>query len=117
MNYDQLMSIPSATAAHNQFATAQNLHAETHPPFVKGKNVFYWALQRWANASAPGENRIDAMKNIESSAIKKLFITDTVAHEEALSPKIEVVSVAGVFAEAIERIDSGESLSELFETD
>ncbi len=59
----------------------------------------------------------DAIATIEKSAIKRLFITDTVAHEGPLSPKIEVVSVGEVFAEAIQRIESGESLSALFETD
>jgi len=59
----------------------------------------------------------DAIATIEKSAIKKLFITDTIAHQGINSSKIEVVSVAGVFAEAISRIESGESLSELFETD
>jgi len=59
----------------------------------------------------------DAIATIEHSAIKKLFITDSIAHEGLASSKIEVVSVADVFAEAIRRIESGESLSELFETE
>ena len=59
----------------------------------------------------------EALKTIENSPIKKLFITDTIAHEGLSHPKVEVVPVAEVFAEAIERIEKGESLSELFETD
>ena len=59
----------------------------------------------------------DAIANIEKSAIKKLFITDTVAHAGPLSEKIEIVSVGEVFADAIRNIESGESLSALFETD
>ena len=59
----------------------------------------------------------DAVATIEKSAIKKLFITDSIAHPELHSEKIEVVSVAEVFAVAIRRIESGESLSELFETE
>ena len=59
----------------------------------------------------------EAISTIENSPIKKLFITDTIAHGDLKSSKVEVVSVAEVFAEAIQRIDSGESLSELFETD
>ena len=59
----------------------------------------------------------DAQRAIDSSPIKKLFITDTISADRTLSPKIEVVSVAKVFGEAIQRIESGESLSELFETD
>ncbi len=59
----------------------------------------------------------DAVKTIENSQIKKLFITDTISQNRDLGSKIEVVSVAATFAEAIDRIESGESLSALFETD
>ncbi len=59
----------------------------------------------------------DANTTIDGSSIKKLFITDTISTDRALSEKIEVVSVGEVFGEAIERIEAGESLSELFETD
>lgn len=59
----------------------------------------------------------DALKTIENSPIQKLFITDTITHEGLGHPKIEVVSVADLFAECIQRIEKGESLSELFETD
>jgi ribose-phosphate pyrophosphokinase len=59
----------------------------------------------------------DAIATIEKSAIKKLFITDTIAHAGPLSGKIEVVSVGEVFADAIRNIETGESLSALFETD
>lgn len=59
----------------------------------------------------------DAVKVIEESPIKRLFITDTISPDRPLGPKIEVVSVAPTFAEAIDRIESGESLSALFETD
>ena len=58
----------------------------------------------------------DALATIEQSSIKKLFITDTISPERTLSDKVEVVSVGEVFGEAIERIESGESLSELFQT-
>ncbi len=59
----------------------------------------------------------DANATIDASPIKKLFITDTISTERTLSPKIEVVSVGETFGDAISRIESGESLSELFETD
>jgi len=59
----------------------------------------------------------DAVKTIDESPIKRLFITDTISADRALSPKIEVVSVGEVFGEAIHRIEEGESLSELFETE
>jgi ribose-phosphate pyrophosphokinase len=59
----------------------------------------------------------DALQIIEQSPIKKLFITDSISTDRSLGPKIEIVSVGELFGEAIERIESGESLSELFETD
>ena len=59
----------------------------------------------------------DAVKTIEASPIKKLFITDTINGNRELGTKIEVVSVGDTFGEAIERIEAGESLSALFETD
>ena len=59
----------------------------------------------------------DAVKTVEASPIAKLFITDTINGNRELGSKIEVVSVGDTFGEAIERIESGESLSALFETD
>ena len=58
-----------------------------------------------------------AAKNLDESPISRLFVTDTIAHTRALSPKVEVVSVAELFANAIHRMESGESLSALFESD
>ncbi|MBI5457165.1 ribose-phosphate pyrophosphokinase [Candidatus Kaiserbacteria bacterium] len=59
----------------------------------------------------------EAMKTLEASPIKKLFITDTINGNRELGTKIEVVSVGDTFGDAIERIESGESLSALFETE
>ena len=59
----------------------------------------------------------EANATIDASPIEKLFITDTIAHQEKLSDKIQVVSVADMFGDAIERIESGESLSALFESE
>lgn len=59
----------------------------------------------------------EALKKLENSPIKKLFITDTISTERELGSKVEVVSVGEVFGEAIQRIETGESLSELFRTD
>ncbi len=59
---------------------------------------------------APG-----AMPPIEAGPIERLLVTDTVATQTpGLSSKIEVVSVAPLFAEAIRRIHERESLSVLF---
>ena len=57
-----------------------------------------------------------ANETLDASPIKKMFITDTILHEK-LSPKLEVVSVAEIFGDAIRRIQSGESLSALFEAE
>lgn len=59
----------------------------------------------------------DANATLDNSPIQKLFITDTISTERTVSPKVEVVSVGEVFGEAIRRIEDGESLSALFETD
>ncbi len=59
----------------------------------------------------------DALKTIDASPIKKLFITDTISTDRPLSEKVEVVSVGDTFGDAINRIEHGESLSALFETE
>ena len=57
-----------------------------------------------------------AVANLEASPIERLFITDTVETQPvALPPKVEVVSVAAMFGEAIRRIHRRESISLLFE--
>ncbi len=57
-----------------------------------------------------------AHNRLEESCIEKLFITDSVETQPVdLPDKVEVVSVAGLFGEAIRRIASRESISVLFE--
>lgn len=64
----------------------------------------------------------NAVKRIEDSPMTKLFVTDTVefntaeAEKEVGGPlrKIETLSVARIFAEAVKRIHEGKSLSSLF---
>jgi len=57
----------------------------------------------------------DAVERINSSPIKRLFFTDTVENQPVqFSEKIEVVSVASLFGEAIKRIHNRESISEMF---
>jgi ribose-phosphate pyrophosphokinase len=57
-----------------------------------------------------------AIESLEASPIERLFMTDSVeTHPVELSPKIEVVSVAGLFGEAIRRIARRESISVLFQ--
>jgi ribose-phosphate pyrophosphokinase len=58
----------------------------------------------------------DAVKRIEDSPIREVVITDTVPlPEEKQSKKIVQLSVAPLFAQAIERIHTGESVSAIFE--
>lgn len=70
-------------------------------------------------ASTHGVLSGDANAVLDSSTISKIFITDTISHpkDRPLSKKVEVVSVGDIFADAISRIVSGESLSALFEAE
>jgi len=57
-----------------------------------------------------------AIDRIKSSAISQLIVTDTVKiPEEKLFNKMKIVTVSNIFAEAINRIHEGESVSSLFE--
>ncbi|MCU1343803.1 MAG: ribose-phosphate pyrophosphokinae [Acidimicrobiia bacterium] len=57
-----------------------------------------------------------AIQRLDDSPIERLFMTDSVeTHPVAMSPKVEIVSVAGLFGEAIRRIARRESISLLFE--
>src|ERR1700678_3378631 len=56
-----------------------------------------------------------AVERLDASPIQRLFMTDSVETQPvALSDKVEVVSVAGLFGEAIRRIAHRESISVLF---
>ncbi|OGD18292.1 MAG: phosphoribosylpyrophosphate synthetase [Candidatus Aminicenantes bacterium RBG_16_63_16] len=57
-----------------------------------------------------------AIEKVESSPIEKLIVTDTMplTAEAAASPKVALLSVAGLFGEAIRRINEGSSVSSLF---
>ena len=57
-----------------------------------------------------------AIEKIENSPIEKLIVTDTMplTAKAAVSPKIALLSVAGLFGEAIRRINEGSSVSSLF---
>jgi ribose-phosphate pyrophosphokinase len=57
-----------------------------------------------------------AIERLENSPIEKLIVSDSIyMPAEKLSPKIEILSVSHVFAEAILRIHEEKSLSSLFE--
>lgn len=57
----------------------------------------------------------DAIKNLEESSIDEVITTDTIAHRDEVvqNTKITVISVAPLLAEAIKRIQTGESISSL----
>jgi ribose-phosphate pyrophosphokinase len=56
-----------------------------------------------------------SIKRLEESPINRLLITDTVENQPvSLTDKIEVVSVARLFGEAIKRIHNRESISAMF---
>ena len=59
----------------------------------------------------------NAVANLQESPFTNIFVTDTMAHDwkaiAARAPKIEVISIAPLIAKAIQRLHSGQSLSEL----
>ncbi len=57
-----------------------------------------------------------ALERIRNSRMKKLIVTNTIPlqADSRISNKIEVLSVAGLFGEAIRRIHEGSSVSSLF---
>ncbi|KAK2805231.1 hypothetical protein FQN50_006256 [Emmonsiellopsis sp. PD_5] len=59
----------------------------------------------------------DAIDRINASALDKVIVTNTVAQDEHLvrCPKLEILEVGHVFAEAIRRVHHGESISVLFQ--
>ena len=57
-----------------------------------------------------------AIERIKNSAIGKIIVTDTLSiPEEKKLDNMEIVTVANVFGEAIERVFEGKSVSALFE--
>jgi ribose-phosphate pyrophosphokinase len=74
----------------------------------RGATDVYAAVSH-ALLTGPANERLDA------SPIRQLLTTDSVETQPAgLSAKVEVVSVGGLFAEAIRRIAARESVSVLF---
>jgi len=56
-----------------------------------------------------------AIERLKSAPIKEIILTDTIAvSDDKKIPKMDIVSVADVFSEAIKRIHKGESVSALF---
>ena len=59
----------------------------------------------------------DAIERINASALDKVVVTNSVDQTEhqRKCPKLEVLEVGNVFAEAIRRVHHGESISVLFD--
>ena len=58
----------------------------------------------------------EAVERIHKSALKELFITDTIAHPElADDEKIKIVSMAPVFASIIHKVYNYETISDEFD--
>jgi ribose-phosphate pyrophosphokinase len=59
----------------------------------------------------------DAIPRVNASAIDKMIVTNSVPQEEhcRACPKLEVLDISPVFAEAIRRVHHGESISVLFQ--
>ncbi len=56
-----------------------------------------------------------AFERIEKSGIDSVVVTDSIPQNKDKSKKLDILSVAGLFAKAIKRIHSNESVSSLFE--
>jgi ribose-phosphate pyrophosphokinase len=62
----------------------------------------------------------DAIKQFESSAIRKVIVTNTIpisAHPDGIGTRIEQLSISQILADAIKRITANRSVSELFAGD
>jgi ribose-phosphate pyrophosphokinase len=59
----------------------------------------------------------NAIENIESSALTKVIVTDSIyfdTEKKEKSDKVEILSIAGLFADAIKRIHEDKSVASLF---
>jgi len=89
---------------------------DTGGPLIKGVDALLeeGAIEVYACATHPVFSG-NAIENIKKSHIKKVIVTNTIRlDKEQLCDKIEVLSVAKLFAEAIDRVHNNKSVSELF---
>jgi ribose-phosphate pyrophosphokinase len=70
------------------------------------------ALKVYAAASH-GVLSGEAIEKIKASSLEEVAITDSIVHKKDL-PKIKILSIAELLAEAIRRISNDQSISELF---
>lgn len=91
--------------------TAGTLSAAIHALKARGAESIYCAISH-PILSGP------AIQRLADSPLTKLFVTDTVIlPKEKQFDRIEIVTAAGLFAEAIKRIHAKESISSLFDND
>jgi ribose-phosphate pyrophosphokinase len=58
---------------------------------------------------------VPAVSRLKEAPIQKIIVSDTInIDKNKLFDKLEIISVAEVFSEAIIRINKGDSISELF---
>jgi len=94
----------------DMIATASSLIEAVEALKKAGAKTIYAAITHGV-LSGPAIQRIDQCKGLE-----KLLITDSIPlPEEKRHPKIQVLSVAGLLAEAVKRIHNEESVSCLFD--
>lgn len=65
-------------------------------------------------ACTHGVLSLDAVSKINASSIEQLIITNTIPQPAEAGPKVKVLSVAGILAEAIKRNHCRMSISEMF---
>jgi ribose-phosphate pyrophosphokinase len=97
-----------ALVVDDEIATGGTVFAATEFLLEEGaKSVFAAVVHPVLSGRAPGR--------LASSQLAKLLVTNTIPLPSAMSsPKIEVLSVAPLIAEAITRIHDGRSVSALF---
>jgi len=93
----------------DDFTTSCGTLTEAAKVFMKNGAKEVYAFVSHAPLSQSG------VEKLNNSAIRKLYITDTVNNPNVLgAEKIEILSVADLFAKAIKIIHDKDSLSELF---
>lgn len=73
-------------------------------------------MQKVYGAATHGVLSGPAIERLKNSSLEKFVITDTIElPEEKKIDKIDIVSVSPIFASAIKRINTSQSVSEMFE--
>ena len=121
---DKHRSAPNVSAVMNLIGEVEGKDAVLLDDMVDTAGTLTHAAQAikekgartvWACCTHPLLSR-NAMERIEASPIERLIVTDSIPlrDDAKASKKICVVSVAELLAEAIRRLTTNESLSELF---